>query len=164
MRSLHPQLRIAKILRRLRLDWRADAGHALVELALMMPVFTLLIVGGAEFARLEFAGVEVANAARAGVQYGSQNHFTAVDSSGIVSAAVGDASNIKNMTATASVFCACSTNASTTISCATPATTCARLFEYVRVDTASSVNPIFHLPGLPSSYALNGHATMRVVQ
>ena len=50
-----------------------------MELALVVPVFIALLLGAAEFARLAYAGIEVSNAARAGVAYGSQSSTTAAD-------------------------------------------------------------------------------------
>lgn len=141
----------------------SESGHAFVELALMMPIFTIIIIGAAEFARLGYALNEVSNAARAGVQYGAQNHLTARDSNGMQQAATNDGHNVKSLKSTASTFCVCSNG--TAITCANAATSCsARIFEYVQVNTSVNVDPIFHCPGLPTTYALHGQATMRVEQ
>jgi Flp pilus assembly protein TadG len=45
-----------------------DAGQALLELALTVPLLVLILLGAAEFSRLAYAAVEVANAAKAGVR------------------------------------------------------------------------------------------------
>ncbi len=142
---------------------RADHGHAFIELALLMPAFTLVIVGSAEFARLSYCGIEVANAARAGVQYGAQSHGTAQNTSAMQSAATNDSPNVKTLTATASTFCVCSNG--TSVTCANAAANCAaRIIEYVQVNTSATVNPTFHVPGLPSTYTLTSQAVMRVEQ
>lgn len=159
----HRKAEQGRILRLLRRVCRGNRGHAFVELALLMPVFTLLIVGSAEFARLAFAGIEVADAARAGAEYGAQNHGTAQNTSGMQSAATNDSPNVTNITATASTFCTCSDG--TSITCANAAANCsARIIEYVQVNTSAVVNPTFHIPGLPSTYTLKGEAAMRVEQ
>src|SRR5271155_3125525 len=93
---------------------RIDAGQALVELALMFPLFILMLVGAAEFGRLAFAGIEVSNAARAGVQYGAQSTVMGSDNAGMQQAAVQDAANLAGLTATASHFCACSNGGGST--------------------------------------------------
>ena len=151
----------------LNTPWRrayADAcGQAFVELALLMPIFTLMLVGAAEFARLAYASIEVSNAARAGVQYGAQTPLTAANIAGMKTAATSDAPDVTNLAATASDFCTCSNG--TAITCTNAATTCtARIIEYVQVNTSASVNPTFHIPGLPSTYTLQGTAVMRVEQ
>jgi Flp pilus assembly protein TadG len=138
-----------------------ESGAALAELALMLPIFSVLIVGAAECARLEFAAIEVANAAHAGVQYGAQNYTTAANASGMRSAATSDGSDVTNLSATATTYCTCSNG--TSITCADSATSCsARVFQYVQVTASATVNPTFHIPGLPSTYTLQSTAVMRV--
>src|SRR5487761_1520239 len=113
-----------------------DLGQAMVELALIMPIFVLLIVGAAEFGHLAYAAIEVTNAARAGVAYGSQTHITASDDVDIQLAAIKDGSNVTNLSATSSHFCSCSTGGS--VDCTTALTSCpspARIIEYVQANT-----------------------------
>src|ERR1035437_6327468 len=117
-----------------RAGMRSDTGQSLVELALMFPIFILLLVGAAEFGRLAYAAIEVSNAARAGASYGSLTHIKASDFANIRLVSTKDAANVTGMTATATNFCACSTGG--TITCSTALTTCpspARIIEYVQV-------------------------------
>ena len=154
------------------LDWRAarEAGQSLIELALVMPVLVLVLLGAVELGRMGYAKIAVANAARAGVAYGAQNVFTAVDINGMQSAALNDGSDIarwktNGFSATASKFCMCSNGA--TINCANAATSCVnpnRSFIYVEVDTQASVDSLFAVQGLPKTYTVNGKAIMRVQQ
>ncbi len=63
----------------MRLFRRMSNGQSAVELALMAPVlFTLLLAVG-DYARVFFKNIEVADAARAGAQYGAQKLTTSVD-------------------------------------------------------------------------------------
>ncbi len=144
---------------------RKDLGQALVELALMFPIFILLLVGAAEFGRLAYNAIEVANAARAGVAYAAQTHITASDTAGIQLAATQDAPNVTGITATPTNFCACSTGG--IITCSTALMTCpspARIIEYVQVNTTATVGPLFNYPGIPHTFTLTGQAIMRVEQ
>lgn len=167
---------------------RGDCGGALVELALIAPLFIALIVAGAELGRLAYAAIEVSNAARAGVAYGAQNHATAAETGTIASGindaidqtAVNEASNVTDMTATSSTSCICQTVntatgavTTTSISCGTAGTTCGEstisgkvniVVEYVSVNTQATVSTLFRYPGLPPSFTLNGSAQMRVGQ
>jgi Flp pilus assembly protein TadG len=52
---------------------RCESGQALVELALMMPIMMLLLVGALALARVAYAAIEVSNAAKAAVQYGASS-------------------------------------------------------------------------------------------
>ena len=158
----------------LRHDLRLDKGQAFVELALVLPIFILLLVGAAEVGRLAYASIEVNNAARAGVAYAAQNHTTASDTSstgGIVVAATSEAPQVTSMTATATLFCSCETSTGTLpapgsctgvtlTSCPSPS----RIVEFVQVNTTAPVSTNFHFPGIPSSVTLQGYATMRVEQ
>ncbi|MDR5726194.1 MAG: TadE/TadG family type IV pilus assembly protein [Terriglobia bacterium] len=149
-----------------RAGMRHDAGQALVELALVFPLFILLLLGAAEFGRLAYAAIEISNAARAGAAYGAQTNITASDFGNIELAATQDAPNVSGVTATAMNFCTCSSGAATP-DCTTALTPCpspARIQEYVQVNTTATVDPLFHYPGLPSTFTLTGQAIMRVEQ
>lgn len=141
-----------------------DIGQAFVELALALPIFILLLVGVAEFGMLAYAGIEISNAARAGVAYGAQTAATAADIAGMELAATNDASNIAGLSATATQFWSCSSAPSNQFS--TPPATCStgHVLDYVQVNTTATMSPPFHYPGLPATYTLKGHAVMRVIQ
>ncbi len=139
-----------------------QSGQALVELALTMPLLILLLVGAAEFARLAYAAIETSNAARAGVQYGAQNHVTASDFGGMQIAAANDGQNVPGLTSTAIHFCGCADGTPST--CSTGDCAGSRMLEYVQVNTSSTVDPLFYYPGLPRTFTLNGQAVMRVWQ
>jgi Flp pilus assembly protein TadG len=122
-----------------------------------------LILGAAEFARVSYGAIEVTNAARAGVAYGSQNGGTASDSAGITWAATHDASNLPGLTVTnisLSYICSNGT-ASTGLN-----TDCANshIEETVTVNTQVVMDPLIHLPGLPTTYTLKGQAVQKCLQ
>ncbi|HEX3967202.1 MAG TPA: TadE/TadG family type IV pilus assembly protein [Edaphobacter sp.] len=159
-----------------RHDLHEERGQAFVELALVLPIFVVLLLGAAEVGRLAYAAIEVNNAARAGVAYAAQTHTTASDflpGGGIVLAAETEAPDITTMTATAALSCACESSAGVITanpSCSstdTNLTKCAspsRIVEFVQVNTSAPVNTLFHFPGIPNSVTFQGKATMRVVQ
>jgi Flp pilus assembly protein TadG len=149
---------------------RDDAGQSLVELALILPVFVLLILGAVEFGQLAYAAIEVSNAARAGVQYGAQSAATAADAAGMVAAARNDGSNVYQtygLTVTPTTFCSCSNAAAVPVQggCPAAATTCsangARVLNYVEVNTSATITPLIHYPGF-GGFTLTGLAVMRV--
>jgi len=146
---------------------RDDIGQALVELALVFPIFILLLIGAAEFGRLAYAAIEVTNAAHAAALYGAYSHITASDTAGMQLIATTDASapNVTSMTVTPTQFCSCSTGG--TIVCSTALISCpspARIIESVQVNTIASVDTLFHFPGIPKTVTLTGQAIMRVEQ
>ena len=156
-----------------RRDLREDKGQAFVELALVMPIFILLLVGIAEVGRLAYASIEVSNAARAGVAYAAQSHTTAQDATNIQLAATQDAPNITSLSATTNYSCSCesSTGVMTAAGSCTGISTApgscpspSRIVLYVQVNTTAPVDTLFHFPGIPSTVTLRGFATMRTEQ
>jgi Flp pilus assembly protein TadG len=157
---------------------RCENGSAFVELALVVPVFTLLLLGAAEFGRLAYASIEVSNAARAGVAFGAQNHADASNAAEMEAVAVLDGANVSTITANAGPCLCPSTSATTAVpACSTAffsgtpgpvSFTCpssdTTTTEYVQVNTQATVSTLFHYPGIPSSYTLYGTATMTVEQ
>jgi Flp pilus assembly protein TadG len=150
-----------------------DKGQAFVELALVLPIFILLLVGAVEVGRLAYASIEVSNAARAGVAYAAQNHTTAKDSANIQLAATNDAPDVSSLTATPSYSCNCESSAGVmgaSVACtaiSTAAGSCpspSRIVLYVQITTTAPVNTVFHFPGIPSTVTLRGFASMRAEQ
>jgi Flp pilus assembly protein TadG len=164
---------------------RNDHGSAFIELALVLPILTLVLVGAAELGRMAYFAIEVSDAARAGVAYGAQGPSTEIDSPGMVAAAKQSAADVPSLTATATDPCVCETITSSTgtvtttpilsscagqgslvqAACSTaPAGQTDIVVRYVQVSTSATVNTMFHYPGIPTSFTLNGFAKMRVLQ
>jgi Flp pilus assembly protein TadG len=141
---------------------RKSRGQAMVEMAMALPVLALLLLAAADFGRLYYANIEVANAARAGAQYGSQSVITAADFSGMETAAKDDGSNLSALSATATQ-CTCMISSSVA---ACPASYCSNSPQatYVEVDTTATFHTAIKYPGIPSSVTLGGKAVMMVAQ
>ena len=146
---------------------RGDAGQALVELALVVPLLTLIFIGAAEVGRIAYAAIEVNNAARAGVAYASQGHNQAADQPGITQAAMLDAPDVPGLTVAPPTYsCSCSTTGAA-IPCATALTACPSPginVVTVQVNTSATINTGINFPGIPSSITLNGQAIMNTEQ
>lgn len=145
-----------------------DGGQSLVEFALTMPLFILILIGMAEIARVAWASIEVSNAARAGVQYAAQSTTSAQDTTGIGLAVSNDGTNLTGLSMkSTSYYCTCSTAPNSTIACIGALATCpspATILHFVQVTTSATVSPLFHYPGLPSTFNLQGYAQMEVEQ
>jgi Flp pilus assembly protein TadG len=146
---------------------RGDAGQALVEIALTLPVLITLVVGAAEFARVAYVAIEVANAAKAAVAYGA-NSTTVANTTAIQNAAILDAANLNPaLTAsnvTVSTVGVCSSGAACTGANSTCTNTDCQtnagdhIETILTVTTSYNFSPIIHIPGLPTSYTLHGQA------
>ncbi len=140
------------------------AGTATVELAVLLPLLLLIALGTVDFGRVFYMSVEVANAARAGVQYGAQGVTYSTDYTGMVNAAKNDAADIPSMTATAERFCTC-TGSNSRVSCSSPPCTAPLPTApeiYVQVDTQATFKTLMNYPGIPSTITLSKEAIMRV--
>src|SRR5713226_8095875 len=88
--------------------WNDRTGTSFIETALLLPMMLLLCCGTMDFARVVYAGIEVASAARAGVQYGALSPGNAGATSAMAQAALTDAADLgSTVTASASNFCMC---------------------------------------------------------
>lgn len=120
---------------------RRDDAQSLVELALLMPLFILLLLGSAAFAQFAWAAVLTSNAARAGASFGAVNPNNAKNKPGIQAAAAADSVNITGLTTDRTLSCACSdgtaiADCSNSLSvCPSPKT----IINYVQVNTTSTV-------------------------
>jgi Flp pilus assembly protein TadG len=136
-----------------------QAGQAAVELALLLPVLAVLLVGVADLARVFFFSIAVNNAARAGVQYGAQSLTYSGDFKGMQQAALNDGATVPGLAATATNFCEC--NGGGSVSCS-PLPSCPGVASYVQVQTSAQFTTLVKYPGVPSTVALTGNAIMRV--
>jgi Flp pilus assembly protein TadG len=152
-----------RFVRRLR-GRKGEAGAALLELALTVPILAALLLGAAEFTQVEYANIEVSNAALAGVQYGAQDPIEAADTTGIGVAAQDDAPNITLGTTTVTQSCVCSNANGTVVTCGPTDCPGANSETILTVQTQATVTPLIHLPGLPSTYTVQGQAVQKVLQ
>jgi TadE-like protein len=147
-----------------------EAGSSLVELALLLPFLSLLLLGSIDLGRLAYMSIEVSNAARSGIQYGQQSSATSSDITGMQTAALNDAADLVgtnngNLSATATYWCQCSDGSSVTADCGrAPICTGTHVVTYVKVTTAGTFKPWIAYPGIPSSLTLRGLAVMRAGQ
>jgi Flp pilus assembly protein TadG len=141
-----------------------QSGQALLEVALVTPLLMLLAVGIIEIGRYAYYSILVADAARAGAQYGAQNLATAADTAGIRTAAENDGQNLTALKVTVQHECGCT---GSSISGACPATACAspnHALVYVKVTVTGKFNSLFKYPGIPQSINCDSTELMRVAQ
>lgn len=155
------------ILRRKQVACREEA-QSLIELALLVPLFIILLLGSAEFARFAWASILAANAARAGASYGSQSAVTAKDQAAIQSVASNDSLNLGGLVATPTISCACSDGTTLPQDCSNSVSLCkspATVFNYVTVTATATVTPLMHYPGLSGQpFTATGRSTMVIEQ
>lgn len=175
------------IYRRLASRWRSgesdEAGQALIELAVSLPLLMVMLLGAAEMARLAYMAIEVSEAAKGAAQYGAQNAAYSQDLSGITLAAQKDApyvyGNCTSFSATAvhqttggrvQLPCACVTNGvqspatATIAACSTACASGSYPVTVLQISTSASCDPLTHGIGLAGgSITLRGSAVQVVL-
>jgi Flp pilus assembly protein TadG len=142
-----------------------DSGSALAEIAIVLPLLVLLLIGLMEVGRYGNYTIVAGNAARSGVQYGAQNLETAADITGMQTRALSDGQNLSGLTATASNYCECA-DGSTSTCLATDCPTSHRIV-YVQVLTSATIPSLTNFAYLPAALrtvTVRGQAVMRVAQ
>src|SRR5687768_15012073 len=139
--------------------YRDRTGAAMVEFAVVFPVLVLLLIGAADFGRVFFTSVAVANAARAGAEWGAANSTNALDSLGIVNFAKLDGAEAGAVEVVTRRICECGT---TPTSCSTLNCSGYGAPEgYVEVIASKTVNLILPYPGVPGTISISRTATFR---
>ena len=137
-----------------------ERGAAIVEFALILPVLMLLLMGTIDFSRVMYTAMALTNAARAGVQYGSQSLGASGDLSGMQTAALNAASpDIGAVTATATRTCGCNGATPTVAACTQVCAGTLRVF--CSVTTAKTFTTVMRYPGVASSLSLSRTAELR---
>jgi Flp pilus assembly protein TadG len=152
----------------------SQRGQTILELALLLPMLLLLLLGVIELGRYAFISILVGNAARAGAAYGAESLVSSVDAVGIAAAADNDFQNngqdVNNLMVTSFPSCGCDSAGTITAvaGCTTAsnpnAAICATGHWVVMVSVTASgtFNSIFNYPGIPKSITLSKTATLRV--
>jgi Flp pilus assembly protein TadG len=130
-------------------------GTAMVEFAVMLPLILLLLAGVLDYTLVMRTAISVADAARAGAQYGSLSAANAADTAGMQSAALHAAPDVHGLTATAVKACKCSDGA-TGGSCAS-----GPVRVYAQVTASATATPIFSYSQVPFAGAVSTTVCMR---
>lgn len=144
---------------------QAQSGQAVVELVVIVPLLLLLMLGAVDFGRYVHDGIEVGNAARAGVQYGAQSVVASTDTTGIIAAAQSDAPDIAGLSITASNYCTCDKAAGTQYAGCTGMPSCASSDHrdiYVAVVATRTFTPLVPYPGVPNPLLISRTASQQV--
>ena len=158
-------------LRKSRVVFRGrDAGQALVETALMLPVLMLMLVAAVELGQVAYVAIEVANSAKSAAQYAAQNPGTSVDTTTMQTLAVNEAKDYGislNTPITVTSSCRCAKLGSTSADACGSASTCGSTGGYLvttlTISTNATFTPAIHIPGIGPSFTVYGRAVQEVL-
>lgn len=133
----------------------------MVELAVILPVLILFAVGVMDYGRVFFRSIMVANAARAGAEWGAYDVTYSSNQPQVQSFSKLDAQEITGLQVSSQQVCRCN---DTVVNCATTCTGYGPARVYVEVTAIDSVTMLLKYPGLPSKVGISRTATFRAPQ
>lgn len=138
-----------------------QSGVAAVELALIAPVLTLMMVAVTDIGLGVYRKMQVEDAAQVGVQYAIRNGFDATD----ISNAVIRATNSSAITASPApvTFCGCATGSGiNAVSCGNTCTGGALAGTYTTVSAQATYSTILNYQVVSKNYNFSAQSTTRL--
>ncbi len=137
---------------------RSNSGGAALELAVVAPLLFLLVIGAVDYGRVFFTSITVANAARAGAEYGAQSVAVSPDTAGMRTFAQGDGQDAGQLAVAARQYCKC---AGADHTCSTVCADGTVPEVYVEVTATKQLAMFLKYPGLADTVTIVRKATFR---
>lgn len=148
-----------------------DSGQALVELALSVSLFFMLLLGAVEFGRFAYLAIEIANAAKASAQYGAQNSITAADVTGMKLVAAKDAPEASKActdfktTIDQPATCSCVVSGASSSAACDGSTVCTGyIVQKLTITISAQCKPMVYPKGFGATLTISGHAVQEVLR
>jgi Flp pilus assembly protein TadG len=137
-------------------------GGAMIELAMIMTLLSIVVLGSIDFGRIAYHAMALTNAARAGALHGAQPGKN-TDFAGMQAAASNSAAgDIGVITTGATRSCECQVGAAAPTVMASCTSACAGTVRMrVRVTASKAFNLIVRFPGLPTNVTVTRIAILR---
>lgn len=147
-----------RLKRRSRRFCKSAHGAAAVELAIVLPVLLLLVIGVVDYGRVYYQSVIVSNAARAGAEWGAQGPSTSGDTVDMRKFANLDGAEAAPFQINARRYCRCYDVADLSCGACGDASAPSVFIEVTATDTLTTFIPY---PGLPRKVVIRRMATFR---
>ncbi len=134
-------------------------GTSTVEMALMLPLLILLVLGATDLGRLFYDAITVANAARAGLSYAVLDESKSRDTGKITEIAENDIGSVGGVTLNVSRICECAD--ASVVDCETGTCDEGASRVYVRLEAQKTFTTTLPYPGVPHSVPITRAAYMR---
>ncbi|MBI5395823.1 MAG: pilus assembly protein [Verrucomicrobia bacterium] len=120
-----------------------SGGQALAELAILLPLLIIIVLGAADYGRVYYHFVTIESAAAAGAQYGCVSTTKAADANGIRLAAMRQLQDITN---------------------ANPVVTSSVNNSVLTVKVTATFSTVLHWPGMPNGAVITRGTQMRILK
>jgi hypothetical protein len=137
---------------------RRKRGVATIELAIILPVALLFLMGAIDFGRIYYEAITVASAARSGTSYGSLRNDLSTDTARIKQLGEEDSEDLSEISVTVERFCECANGSQVG-----RGTVCAEGAPrvHLKVTAQKSFDLLFSYPGIPNPVTIQRIAYMR---
>jgi Flp pilus assembly protein TadG len=136
----------------------------MAELAVILPVLVLFAVGVIDYGRVFFRSLIVANAARAGAEYGTLNVGNAAKTTNIQGFAKLEGQEISALIVSSERVCRCGDDVQACATATCPGYGNGAPRVYVKVTAIDTVDLLLRYPGLPARVPISRSATFRAPQ
>ena len=131
----------------------------MVELAVVLPVLILIAIGVMDYGRVYFTSVAVANAARAGAEWGAADVGHQTQFTNMENFAKLDGAEAAPLTVTASRVCRCGPS---TVACSASCGAYGPPRVFISVTASKVVTMLLNWPGLAPTVTVSRTATIRL--
>ncbi len=141
-----------------------ESGASLVELAIILPLLLLVVVGAADFGRAYYHSLVLTNAARAGATFGAFSAENASNISGVQAAVEADLVNTigtADVAVTAERLCSCTSGTAVACDGGTCPSSTGTKRTYVRVRVDKVFTTMLDYPGVPHMVPMSKEVHMR---
>jgi Flp pilus assembly protein TadG len=137
---------------------RKRSGSALIEFALVVPMFLLVCVAGIDLGRAFNAAMMLTGATRTALEYAGESANTASDTTGITNLITTGTGNAAGLSVSVVQFCSCSVGGPQVLC----SNTCTGKLVYVQITATEPFQPVAAWPYLPQPLNLTRSGTIRV--
>jgi len=138
--------------------WGDESGAAFFEMAIVLPFLLLVAIGVAEFGRVYFNAIRVANAAMAGAEFGAQSLGTG--DAVLIQQVARDDSGDQTLQVTSNFSCRCP-GSEAVVACSGTCAGYGNPQYFIGVTATKTHTFLFRYPGLPQSITVTRTATFR---
>ena len=139
---------------------RSASGIAVVELVFLSLVLGMILWGTTDFARLFYAGIKVADSARAGAAWAMQSNGHTADAAGIEEKAGHNANGLVGLTTTSTPKCWCDNG--NEVSCLEGVCAEGAPQVWAEVHSQMTFQTLVNFPGIPQTVDLGQYTRIRV--
>jgi hypothetical protein len=145
----------------------SEKGGAVAELAVLLPLLAVVLLGTVDFGRIMHDAVVLQGAARAGAYHGARSEASATDAPAIKRVVLDELKEFKeaqDVDVASEIFCRCSDGNEVDCETGTCFVGSSKPWTYVHVTVGATFETLFDYPGIPDRVRVNRETQLRVLE